>query len=166
MVYALFGVLAGTVFGIIPGAGPFLAIATLYPILGTFDPIGIMIFYVALLITSNYTNSVTGILYGIPGDAGAVTTARYGHKMFLEGKGHYAVSSNAISSTIGSIFAILVFLVSLPFIFQLFKFYNSTIQLIVISIAIIFSHFIFSHDSILIYFFINVNHFFRKFFHI
>ena len=138
MIYALSGVLAGTVFGIIPGAGPFLAIATLYPILGTFDPVGIMIFYVALLITSNYTNSVTGILYGIPGDAAAVTTARYGHKMFLEGKGHYAVSSNAISSTIGSIFAIVVFLISLPFIFQLFKFYNSTIQLIVISIAIIF----------------------------
>lgn len=138
MVYALFGVLAGTVFGIIPGAGPFLAIATLYPILGTFDPIGIMIFYVALLITSNYTNSVTGILYGIPGDAGAVTTARYGHKMFLEGKGHYAVSSNAISSTIGSIFAIVLFLVCLPFIFELFKFYNSTIQVLVIGIAIIF----------------------------
>lgn len=138
MEYAILGIVAGIIFGIIPGAGPFLAIATLYPFLATFDAISIFIFYVSLLITTNYTNSVTGILYGIPGDAAAVTTARYGHKMFLEGKGHLAVSSNAISSTIGSIFAIIVFLVSLPFIFQLFKFYNSTIQLVVISIAIIF----------------------------
>ena len=96
MEYAILGIVAGIIFGIIPGAGPFLAIATLYPFLATFDAISIFIFYVSLLITTNYTNSVTGILYGIPGDAAAVTTARYGHKMFLEGKGHLAVSSNAI----------------------------------------------------------------------
>ena len=76
MEYAILGIIAGIIFGIIPGAGPFLAIATLYPFLATFDAISIFIFYVSLLITTNYTNSVTGILYGIPGDAAAVTTAR------------------------------------------------------------------------------------------
>ena len=138
ILWCLLGILSGVLFGIIPGAGPFLAIATLYPLLQILDPFNILLFYISLLITTNYTNSVTGILYGIPGDAAAVTTARHGHKLFLKGKGHLAVSNNAISSTIGSVFAIVLFLLFLPSIYNVFKFYNSTLQLGIICTAIIF----------------------------
>ena len=137
LLWSLFGIASGIIFGIIPGAGPFLAIATVYAILANTEPINILAFYIALIITSNYTNSVTAILYGIPGDATAVTTARIGHKLFTKGVGHLAVSSNAIASSIGSIFAVGVFLLFFPQILHIFKFYNSTIQLIVIGLAII-----------------------------
>ena len=136
--WCILGVLSGVLFGVIPGAGPFLAIATLYPLLQILDPFNILLFYISLLITTNYTNSVTGILYGIPGDAAAVTTARHGHKLFLKGKGHLAVSNNAISSTIGSVFAIILFLLFLPSIYNVFRFYNSTLQLVIICTAIVF----------------------------
>ena len=138
ILWCILGVLSGVLFGVIPGAGPFLAIATLYPLLQILDPFNILLFYISLLITSNYTNSVTGILYGIPGDAAAVTTARHGHKLFLKGKGHLAVSNNAISSTIGSVFAIILFLLFLPSIYNVFRFYNSTLQLVIICTAIVF----------------------------
>lgn len=138
ILWCLCGILSGVLFGLIPGAGPFLAIATLYPLLQILDPFNILLFYISLLITTNYTNSVTGILYGIPGDAAAVTTARHGHKLFLKGKGHLAVSNNAISSTIGSIFAIVLFLIFLPSIYNVFQFYNSTLQLVIICTAIVF----------------------------
>lgn len=137
MIWCALGIVAGVLFGIIPGAGAFLAVAVFYPFLALVSPFEILLFYVALIITSNYTNSVTGILYGIPGDAAAVTSARHGHKMFLEGKGHYAVSSNAVSSTLGSILAIGIFLFFLGNVFDLFKFYNSTVQVAVISIAVL-----------------------------
>jgi len=137
LLWCLFGILSGVLFGVIPGAGPFLAIATLYPLLLILDPFNILLFYISILITTNYTNSVTGILYGIPGDAAAVTTARHGHNLFLKGEGHLAVSTNAISSTIGSIFAICLFLLFLPSIYNIFKFYNSTIQLFIIILAIL-----------------------------
>ncbi len=138
ILWCILGVLSGVLFGVIPGAGPFLAIATLYPLLQILDPFNILLFYISLLITTNYTNSVTGILYGIPGDAAAVTTARHGHKLFLKGKGHLAVSNNAISSTIGSVFAIILFLLFLPSIYNVFQFYNSTLQLVIICTAILF----------------------------
>ena len=138
ILWCILGVLTGVLFGVIPGAGPFLAIATLYPLLLILDPFNILLFYISLLITTNYTNSVTGILYGIPGDAAAVTTARHGHNLFLKGKGHLAVSNNAISSTIGSVFAIVLFILFLPSIYDIFKFYNSTLQLVIISTAILF----------------------------
>ena len=138
ILWCILGVLSGVLFGVIPGAGPFLAIATLYPLLQILDPFNILLFYISLLITTNYTNSVTGILYGIPGDAAAVTTARHGHKLFLKGKGHLAVSNNAISSTIGSVFAIILFLLFLPSIYNVFRFYNSTLQLVIICTAIVF----------------------------
>ena len=137
ILWCLFGILTGVLFGVIPGAGPFLAIATFYPLLFTLDPFNLLLFYISLLITSNYTNSVTAILYGIPGDAAAVSTARYGHNLFLKGEGHLAVSSNAISSTIGSIFAIGLFLLFLPSIYSIFQFYNSTIQLSIVCLAVL-----------------------------
>lgn len=136
-IIALLGIFTGVIFGMIPGASVFLAMATFYPLLYYTDPISIITFYVSLLITINYANSITGILYGIPGDPASAVTARYGHKMLRDGYGHLAVSSNAISSTIGSIFAIGLFLLLLPNIFLLFKFYNSTIQVSVLLLAII-----------------------------
>lgn len=137
MVWCLLGIIAGVIFGIIPGAGPFLAIATLYPLLVLGDVTSIITFYVCLLITSNYMNSITGILYGIPGDAAAAVTAHHGHKLLREGKGHMAVSNNAISSSIGSLFAVGLFIIFLPNIYSIFKFYNSTIQVVIITIAIL-----------------------------
>ncbi len=137
VLWCILGVIIGVIFGVIPGAGPFLAIATIYPLLLILDPFNILLFYISLLITTNYTNSVTGILYGIPGDAAAVTTARHGHNLFLKGQGHLAVSNNAISSTIGSVFAIALFILFLPSIYEIFKFYNSTLQLVIISVAIL-----------------------------
>jgi putative tricarboxylic transport membrane protein len=137
LLWCFIGILSGVVFGLIPGAGPFLAMASLYSLLYYTDAVTILTFYIALIITCNYTNSVTAILYGIPGDPAAAITSRYGHKMLLDGDGHLAVSSNAISSTIGSIFAIGLFLFFLPDIILLFKFYNSTIQLGIILLAII-----------------------------
>src|SRR5210317_1320783 len=137
LLWCLIGILTGVIFGIIPGGGPFLAIATLYPLLLILVPFNILLFYISLLITTNYTNSVTGILYGIPGDASSVVTARHGHKLFLKGKGHLAVSNNAISSTIGSIFAIGMFLLFLSSLYSIFQFYNSTLQLSIICVAIV-----------------------------
>lgn len=137
MIWCLLGIIAGVIFGIIPGAGPFLAIATLYPVLILGDVVSIITFYVCLLITSNYMNSITGILYGIPGDAAAAITAHHGHKLLREGKGHMAVSNNAISSSIGSLFAVVLFIIFLPNIYSVFKFYNSTIQVTIITVAIL-----------------------------
>ena len=58
ILWCLLGIIAGIIFGIIPGAGPFLAIATLYPLLALGDVVSIVTFYVCLLITSNYMNSI------------------------------------------------------------------------------------------------------------
>ena len=137
LIWSIIGTFSGILFGMIPGAGPFIATATLYPFLQGIDPVNIMMYYVCVLIATNYTNSVTAILYGIPGDAAAIVTAREGHRFFKRGWGSLAVSSNAISSTIGVAFAVIVFLLVIPVIIDVFRFYNSVIQTLVISVAII-----------------------------
>ena len=147
--WAIFGIFSGVVFGIIPGAGPFIAIATVYPFLLSTTPVNIMMFYVSLLITTNYTNSVTAILYGIPGDAAAISTAREGHRLFRKGFGNLAVSSNAISSSVGVLFSLIVFITVLPNILEVFKFYNSIVQTIVISIAILLITFLTKQNKLI-----------------
>jgi putative tricarboxylic transport membrane protein len=134
--WCLLGIISGGIVGIIPGSAAFVAVAIFYSILEGLSAFNILLFYIAVLITTNYTNSICAILYGIPGDATAIATARYGHKFFRKGFGHLAVSSNAISSSIGSMFAIGLFIVFYDNIYSIFKFYNSTFQVVIISIAI------------------------------
>ena len=136
-IWAVVGTFSGILFGIIPGAGPFIAIATLYPFLSDASAVNIMMYYVSVLIASNYTNSVTAILYGIPGDATAISTAKNGHRLFSKGFGSVAVASNALSSTAGVICAVLAFVLVLPNILGVFQFYNSIVQTIVICAAIV-----------------------------
>jgi len=148
IIWAIIGIVSGTFFGIIPGAGPFIATALLYPLLASTAPVNIMMYYVSVLITTNYTNSVTAILYGIPGDATAISTAKYGHKLFRKGFGSVAVSSNAISSTVGVMFAVGVFLTVLPNIIHIFKFYNSITQTLIITFAILMITFLTKQNKI------------------
>lgn len=135
--WALFGYLTGALIGIVPGAGPFVAVVVAYPFLYLTLPVNILAFYVSVLITTNFTNSVTGILYGIPGDAAAMITAKEGHKLYRKGFGHFAVSSNAISSAIGVVFSVTLFLIFLPNILELFKFYNSLVQTVFLFFALL-----------------------------
>ena len=120
--WAIVGTISGILFGIIPGAGPFVATALMYPLLANTDSVNIMMYYIAVLITANYTNSVTAIIYGIPGDATAISTARSGHRLFKRGFGSLAVSSNAVSSTVGVLVATGAFILLLPNIIHIFKF--------------------------------------------
>ena len=137
ILWAIIGTTSGVLFGLIPGAGAFIAVAMLYPWLTDISSINVMMYYVTVLIASQYTNSVTAILYGIPGDATAMVTARNGHRLFLKGFGHLAVTSNAISSTIGVIFATTVSILLLPTIIEVFRFYNSVLQTLIIAAVIV-----------------------------
>ena len=137
ILWAIICTTSGVLFGLIPGAGAFIAVAMLYPWLTDISSINVMMYYVTVLIASQYTNSVTAILYGIPGDATAMVTARNGHRLFLKGFGHLAVTSNAISSTIGVIFATTVFILLLPTIIEVFRFYNSVLQTLIIAAVIV-----------------------------
>ena len=135
--WCLLGIIGGGIAGIIPGSASFLAMAVFYSILLETSAFNILLFYIAVLITTNYTNSITSILYGIPGDATSIATARYGHRLFRKGFGHLAVSSNAISSSIGCLFAVGLFVIFYDSVFSFFRFYNSTIQVAIITVAIL-----------------------------
>lgn len=147
--WGLFGYAVGAIIGIIPGAGPFVAVTLAYPFLMLTSPINILMFYVSVLITTNFTNSVTGILYGIPGDAAAIITAREGNRLYRKGYGHLAVSSNSISSTLGVIFAVGLFLIFLPNILELFKFYNSIFQSVFLFTALLIIVFLTKQSKLL-----------------
>jgi len=83
--WCLLGIVSGGIAGIIPGSAAFVAVAIFYSVLEGLSAFNILLFYVAVLITTNYTNSICAILYGIPGDATAIATARYGNKFFEKG---------------------------------------------------------------------------------
>jgi putative tricarboxylic transport membrane protein len=149
ILYSILGTVFGMLIGVIPGAGAFIAVSIMLPLLALTTPINIMLFYVAILIADNYTNSIIAIAYGIPGDATAVPTSKVGHRFFKKGFGGVAASSTAISSTIGVLFATLFFLLLLPNIIKLFFFYNSVVQTFILFGSIILITFFTSQSKII-----------------
>jgi len=149
ILWAIIGTFSGVLFGLIPGAGAFIATAILYPWLTDISSINVMMYYVTVLIATQYTNSVTAILYGIPGDAAAMVTARNGHRLFLKGFGHLAVTSNAVSSTVGVIFATTVFILILPTVIEVFRFYNSVLQTFIIAAVILMITFLTKQNKLI-----------------
>lgn len=127
----------GSVIGLIPTLGPMIAVSLSYQLISLGSPVDIMSFYVSVLIAGNYTNGVTALIYGIPGDPTSIPTARSGHRLYRRGFGRHVIGSNALSSTLGVIIATLMFMVFFPIIFDFFKLYNSIVLSVVIALVLI-----------------------------
>ena len=73
--FAILGSLAGVVVGLIPGIGPAQLLAVAYVALLALDPIQLAVFYIGLITTSQYLDSVPATYFGVPGETSAVPPA-------------------------------------------------------------------------------------------
>lgn len=92
------GLMTGLAVGLIPTIGPFLAMVLLYPILHVFDPMSIIGFYVCMLMAANFSGSVTGILFGIPGENNSLISSQLGFRYGRRNQATYALALTAIGS--------------------------------------------------------------------
>lgn len=130
-VFWTLGILSGIATGILPGFGPLALVILFYPVLMSADVLSIMLFYSGMLVASQYTGAVIGVVAGVPGEISSTVAATSGHKLFKKGKGFAALGICAIGGTIASLIA--VFLV--PAIANLFynnaKFYSIFVQVFI-----------------------------------
>lgn len=128
----LLGIMAGTIAGMLPGVGVFISLLLLYPFLITWDPLYMIITYCGIISASQFIGSIGATIFGVPGETSSLPAVREGHRMFLGGRGAYAISGCAIGSTLGSLLAIFLTFLCLPYILSLFFFFNNTVQVIVL----------------------------------
>ena len=93
-----FGVLIGTVVGVLPGIGPVGAMALLLPVTLSMTPAGALIMLSGIYYGSMYGGSTTAILLKIPGEVASVVTTLDGYKMAQRGRAGAALFVAAIGS--------------------------------------------------------------------
>lgn len=114
LIYCFFGVLIGTLVGVLPGLGPPAAIALLLPSTFKATPVSAIIMLAGIYYGAMYGGSTTSILVNIPGEAASVVTCLDGHQMALRGRAGPALGIAAFGSFIAGTFAVIILTLTGP----------------------------------------------------
>lgn len=101
---AVFGCVAGTIIGALPGLGPVNGVAILIPLAFTLglDPASSMILLASVYYGTMYGGRISSIMLNIPGDEPAMMTCLDGYPMARKGKAAEALAISAIASFVGA----------------------------------------------------------------
>ncbi len=116
LIYCFFGVLIGTLVGVLPGLGPPAAIALLLPATFKVTPVSAIIMLAGIYYGAMYGGSTTSILVNIPGEAASVVTCLDGYQMARKGRAGPALGIAAFSSFIAGTFAVIALTLVGPFL--------------------------------------------------
>ncbi len=115
LLYCLFGALAGTLVGVLPGISPLNTIAMLLPFTFGLEPASSLIMLAGIFYGAQYGGSTTAILINVPGETSAVVTCLDGYQLARKGHAGKALGISALASFFaGTIATIVIALVSTP----------------------------------------------------
>lgn len=114
MLMVVLGVMLSQVIAAIPGLGGTFAMALVLPFAVTMDPIVGLSFLVAVMVTDGTGNTITSILFGVPGSASGVSAVFDGYPMAKRGEGVRAVSAATTASVLGGIIGAVFLVIALP----------------------------------------------------
>ena len=118
IILILGGVLIGVMVGALPGLSSPMAIALLIPFTITLDPVAAIAMMAALYCAGTFGGSITAILINAPGAPPAVATALDGYPMAKNGEPGRALGLAAVSSVLGGIFSLIIFIFAAPLLAQ------------------------------------------------
>ncbi|MBW7571412.1 tripartite tricarboxylate transporter permease [Caproiciproducens faecalis] len=106
------GVIAGIIFGAIPGISAFTALAIMMPLTFAMDPINGISFLIAVYVGGVSGGLISAILLGIPGTPSSIATCFDGYPMAQKGEAKKAMGIGVLYSFLGGTFSaiVLVFL--------------------------------------------------------
>ena len=139
--YLLFGVAAGIFVGIIPGIGNTFMLILFFPFLMNADPLYLIVFSMSMLSISQYTGSITSIIFSAPGEASSMPALYEGHRMYLDGRGSFALSGCAIGSTLGALIAMFFTIFVISNLQSYAVFYSTRTQVYVLTAVLVFLSF-------------------------
>lgn len=101
--YMMVGVLVSQVIAVIPGLGGMFAIVLLIPFAVVLEPESAIAMLLAAAVTSGTGNSVTAILFGIPGSPTGVATVFDGYPLAKQGQAARALGAGLGVSAVGGV---------------------------------------------------------------
>ncbi len=110
----LLGVAIGLAIGIIPGIGSTVGFALLLPFIFGMDPYAGMALLLGMSSITATSDSITSILFGVPGTIGAAATILDGYPMAGKGEAARALGAAFFASMLGGLFGAVALTLSLP----------------------------------------------------
>ena len=102
------GLFAGTITGIVPGAGVMVAMIVATPLLMHFDIIQLLLFYMSLASMVQFTGTIPAVYLGVPGETNSLPAVIEGTKFNKHKMAKLAIGICAIGSVLGSIVAVAI----------------------------------------------------------
>lgn len=108
LVYLLFGVFLGLIFGILPAMGGAAGMAVLLPFLFGMDPSLALPMIMGMMAVTPTADTFSSVLMGIPGGNSSQSTVLDGFPMSKRGEAARALSAAFMSSLVGGIFGAII----------------------------------------------------------
>lgn len=116
LLFMLLGVSFGILIGFLPGVGGIVAMALLLPFITGQEPASVMALLLGAHVATIYNDSITGILFNVPGAAKSIALCFDGYPMTRRGEGARALGAAATASLVGGVIGAVFLTVSLPFV--------------------------------------------------
>jgi len=128
--------ITGCVVGLLPGVGLLFTMILFSPFLKGLPPEQLIMFYLVVGGTSQFTGSVIASIFGIPGENSSIPASIEGTKLFKTGRLPEALSTCAIGSMIGTFAISIILIFFLSYIGeQSARFFNNTTQLLLFVVS-------------------------------
>jgi putative tricarboxylic transport membrane protein len=102
------GLFAGTITGIVPGAGVMVAMIISTPLLMHFDILQLLLFYMSLASMVQFTGTIPAVYLGVPGETNSLPAVIEGTKFNKRKMAKLAIGICAVGSVLGSLVAVAV----------------------------------------------------------
>jgi putative tricarboxylic transport membrane protein len=136
--YMVIGILVSTIIVIIPGLGGLFALAVMLPFAFQLEPVQGIAMLVAVSVVSGTGNTITSVLFGVPGSPGGVASILDGYPMARKGQGARAVAAGIGASVVGGLVGAAFLAVLLPVMRPLVLALGAPEFFVLIMIALIF----------------------------
>lgn len=146
--YAVFlsglaGTLTGFIAGLIPGVGITFLMIMVFPFLLKMDLASLLVFYTAATCSSQYSGSITTLVFGLPGENNSMPLIKVRTEIIKKNLIGAAIASTAVGSFVGSVVMMLIIIPFLSTVADTTLYLKSTITAIVgiisLLLAILFS---------------------------
>src|SRR6056300_1600213 len=102
------GLIAGTITGLVPGAGVTVAMVMAAPLLMSFDVIQLLLFYMSLASMVQFTGTIPAVYLGVPGETNSLPAVIEGIKFNKHKMAKLAIGICAVGSVLGSLVAVVI----------------------------------------------------------
>ncbi len=116
LVFMLIGILYGLVIGILPGLGGVVAMTLLLPFTYGNEVAATLALLLGAHIATLWGNSVTSILFNVPGSSKSLALVFDGYPMTLRGEGERALGASAMAVLLGGIIGAVFLAACIPFV--------------------------------------------------